>query len=319
MPARSADLREAAGAALGCLGVGPHDSVLILCNRAQRTIADALARAAEHRAETIRVLEYTDATRHGQEPPDSIRDAMRKATVILAATSFSISHTQARLDATARGARIATLPAISEDLFRRGLPVDYAELRRIGERVAAALTAAATCRVTSPSGTDLVLTLEGRSAIVDDGNLCAPGAFGNLPAGEVYIAPIEAHAEGSIVFDGSLSGYGLLPEPLHITVAEGRAIAATGRAAGWLLETLDAGGPGGRQIAELGIGTNPLARLSGNTLEDEKVAGTAHLAFGTNASFGGHTVSTVHIDGILLHPTLALDTHSILRDGSLVV
>lgn len=165
MPACPSNLGDAAEAALGCLGVESQGEVLVLCNGDQRTIADALVRAAEHRAKTARVLEYADSTRHGEEPPNSIRDAMRKATVIFAATSFSISHTQARLEATARGARIASLPPISQELFHRGLPVDYAELKHTSERITAALTAATTCHVTSPAGTDLVLSLEGRRSI----------------------------------------------------------------------------------------------------------------------------------------------------------
>ncbi len=161
-------------------------------------------------------------------------------------------------------------------------------------------------------GTDLLLSLEGRSGICDDGNLQTEAAWGNLPAGEAFIAPVETSGEGTIVFDGAVAGYGLLREPLRLTVAGGRAIAADGEAAQWLLATLDAGGPTGRLIAELGIGTNPEATLTGSILEDEKVVGTAHLAFGTSASIGGTNVSNVHIDGVLLRPTVELDERRLL-------
>ncbi len=90
-------------------------------------------------------------------------------------------------------------------------------------------------------------------------------------------------------------------------LAEGRAVSADGDAGRWLLKTLDAGGDSGRVLAELGIGTNPAAILSGSILEDEKVVGTAHVAFGTNVSFGGTNASAVHIDGMLLEPTVELD------------
>jgi len=68
-------------------------------------------------------------------------------------------------------------------------------------------------------------------------------------------------------------------------------------------------------IAELGIGTNPRARVTGHILEDEKAIGTAHLAFGTSASFGGVNVAGVHIDGLLRKPTIDLDGTSLMRDG----
>jgi leucyl aminopeptidase (aminopeptidase T) len=297
----------AAEAAMDCLGVGPTDDVLVLCNAQQRAIAESLALAADGRSQSVRVVEYPALTRDGQEPPAVAAEAMAKATAILAPTTFSISHTRARIEATGRGARIATMPGITPEIFTRTLPADYSELKRAGERIAAELTAASTCRVTSPAGTDVVLSLEGRIAICDDGNLQAKGAWGNLPAGEAFIAPIEASGEGSIVFDGALAGYGMLREPLRVTLAGGRAIDAEGEAAQWLLDTLDSGGPTGRLIAELGIGTNSRAALTGNVLEDEKVVGTAHLAFGTSASIGGTNVSTVHIDGILRRPTVELD------------
>ena len=172
--------------------------------------------------------------------------------------------------------------------------------------------------MTSPAGTDLVLSLEGRAAICDDGNLQAEAAWGNLPAGEAFIAPIETSGEGSIVFDGALAGYGMLREPLRVTLVRGRAIDADGEAAQWLLDTLDAGGPTGRLIAEFGIGTNPLATLTGNILEDEKAVGTAHLAFGTSASFGGANVSTVHIDGVMLQPTVEFDERLLIEKGELL-
>ena len=106
-------------------------------------------------------------------------------------------------------------------------------------------------------------------------------------------------------------------EPLSVTLADGRAIDADGEAAERLLDTLDTGGPTGRLIAELGIGTNPQATLTGNILEDEKAVGTAHLAFGTSASFGGTNLSTVHIDGVLLQPTVELDERPLIQNGEL--
>jgi leucyl aminopeptidase (aminopeptidase T) len=125
-------------------------------------------------------------------------------------------------------------------------------------------------------------------------------------------------AEGIIAFDGSLAGYGLLDEPVRLALTAGRALEADGEAGKWLLETLDAGGEGGRSLAELGIGTNPAATLSGSILEDEKVVGTAHLAFGTNVSFGGANAASVHIDGVLLEPTVELDRRPLMRVGKLI-
>ena len=300
-------MKAAAIAAVEALAVTAADDVLVLCNDRERAIADALAEAATGRARRVRVMPFPAANRHGEEPPPDVAAAMAGITVRLAPTTVSVSHTQARIAASERGVRIATMPGITADVFERALAVDYAELKRAGEEVAARLTAASTVRITSPAGTDVVLTLEGRTAISDDGDLGAPGAFGNLPAGEGFISPIETAGHGTIVFDGSIGGYGLLEEPLWLTLAGGRIVEAGGAAASWLLSTLDAGGEHGRSIAELGIGTNPAAQLTGSILEDEKVKGTVHIAFGTSVGIGGVNVSSVHIDGMVLRPTVELD------------
>jgi leucyl aminopeptidase (aminopeptidase T) len=106
---------------------------------------------------------------------------------------------------------------------------------------------------------------------------------------------------------------------LSIDLERGRLVtAAGGAAAEWLLATLDAGGPNGRTIAELGIGTNPNATITGVILEDEKVEGTVHFAFGTNTSIGGANQASVHIDALVRNALVELDGHPILRDRRLL-
>jgi leucyl aminopeptidase (aminopeptidase T) len=301
------DTTAAAHAALDCLGVGADDRVLVLSNVRERPVARAVAGAAQARAGTTQFLEYPALSRDGEEPPNSVARAMLEASVVFAVTTYSLSHTQARLAATAAGVRVAGMGGLDEQAFVEALPVDYKLLRESGARLAARLTAADSCRITSAAGTDVTLSIHGRRATSDDGHLQAPGAFGNLPAGEAYIAPLETIGDGTIVFDGAVAGFGLLAAPLCIQLQAGRIVAAEGEAADWLLSTLDDGGEHGRSIAEIGIGTNPGAHLCGLIAVDEKARGTAHLAFGTSASFGGANQAGVHIDGILRAPMIELD------------
>jgi leucyl aminopeptidase (aminopeptidase T) len=312
-------LSAPSAAALDCLGVGQADSVLIVFNEEKRAIAEALASAAEPRAGSVMLLEFPVVSRDGEEPPGEVAEALLAADVVLAPTSRSLSQTKARRDATAHGVRIASLPTITEEIFLRAMPVNYAQLKRTSESVAAHLTAASRAHVTSAAGTDIWLSLDGRTGRSDDGDLKAPGAFGNLPAGEGYVAPMETVGDGTIVVDGSLAGYGLLPAPVRVIVRDGRIVEAGTGIGESLLALLDAGGEHGRAVAELGIGTNPAAVLTGNVLEDEKVVGTAHLAFGTSAGLGGINIAGVHIDGVLLQPTIDLDGARVLENGHLLV
>ena len=122
------------------------------------------------------------------------------------------------------------------------------------------------------------------------------------------------------MFDGSFASWRRAREPVVVELEGGRAVRASGGrgAAEWLLETLDAGGENGRFVAELGIGTNPAAAIVGLILEDEKVEGTIHLAFGTSTGIGGQNTASVHIDGLVLEPTVELDGRTIMREGSLL-
>jgi leucyl aminopeptidase (aminopeptidase T) len=296
------------------------DSVfLVVANPDLAAIAAQLASEARTRTGRVAVQEFPPTGRDGDEPPAAVAEAMRASTVMALVTGNSLSHTLARAEATSAGARIASLPGITPEVFARAIPVDYDLLQRVGHALAARLTEAEVCRVSAVGGTDIELSLRGRQGASDDGDLREPGAWGNLPAGEAFIAPLELEATGTIVFDGSLAGWGLLAEPLKLELERGRLMTATGGAAApWLLETLDAGGTNGRTIAELGIGTNPSATVTGTILEDEKVEGTVHFAFGTNTSFGGTNQASVHIDGLIRDAVVTLDGHTVLRDQHLV-
>lgn len=313
------ELALAADVVLDRLGLSDGDAFLVVSNPELVQIATELAEAARARTPRVRIEEFRPTSRDGEEPPDAVATAMSHASAIAIVTRFSLSHTQARMAATRAGARIASMPQITAGAFARTIPINYTYLERVGRALMSKLTHANFCHVTAPGGTDIELSLHGREAICDDGDLRAWGAWGNLPAGEAFIAPLEREAQGTIVFDGSLAGWGILDEPLSVELERGRAVtAAGGAAAEWLLETLDAGGDKGRTIAELGIGTNPVATITGAILEDEKVEGTVHFAFGTNTGIGGGTQASVHIDGLVRGAQVELDGRPILRAGRLL-
>jgi leucyl aminopeptidase (aminopeptidase T) len=131
----------------------------------------------------------------------------------------------------------------------------------------------------------------------------------------VFIAPVEGTAEGHVVVDGSMGDR--KGGKIEISVEEGLAARISGDSPQKLLRMLAAAGPKARNIAEFGIGTNPKARLTGNVLEDEKVMGTCHIALGDNSTFGGRVRAGIHVDGILLKPTVRIDGKILIRDGRL--
>jgi leucyl aminopeptidase (aminopeptidase T) len=312
-------LTEPAAVCVDRLGVRDGERVAVLHNGPQAQIAEAIAQAARVRGGDVEVLEFAAMERSGVEPPNEVAALLRWADGAFGVTTVSLSHTRARIDACAAGLRFASMPLLTPDIFARTLPIDYPWMSAAGAELARLLTEADECTLHSAEGTDLTLSLAGRGGRNDDGDLRAPGAFGNLPAGEGYIAPVEDAGGGTIVFDGALTGYGVLEQPLLVRVRDGKLVDAEGSAADFLLSTLDSAGPSGRRVAELGIGTNPAAQIVGVVLEDEKVLGTAHIAFGTSTGLGGANQSTVHIDGIIRRPTVRIGSTTVLEGGRLLV
>jgi len=82
---------------------------------------------------------------------------------------------------------------------------------------------------------------------------------------------------------------------------------------------LGAHGEDGFNVAELGIGNNEEALLTGNVLEDEKILGTCHVAFGASAAIGGTVQVPVHLDCVILEPTVEIDGETIVSGGDLLL
>ena len=302
-----------------CLAVRESEQVLVVCNPSTLGLGERLRGAAGRAGADAMLAMMAERATHGTEPPAAIGAAMKAADVVLCPTAQSLSHTAARREACEAGARIGTLPHVTEDILGRVMLADMAELRRRGRAVAEILSGADEVRITCPNGSDLRLNLAGRTAISDDGDLSVAGAFGNLPCGEGFISPRHDDGEGTLVVDGTMGSLGLAPEPSEFTVEGGALTEATGEHGERFLELLRGAGEGGTYLAELGIGTNECATLTGNLIEDEKILGTCHVAFGASAGIGGEIQVPIHEDVVVMKPTVEVDGRRLIRDGELQV
>jgi len=302
-----------------CVGIEPGTEVLVISNPVTEDLGALLRINAQGDGAEATLAVISERDSAAAEPPDAVAAAMLAADVVLAPTIQSISHTAARRAATEAGVRVASMPGVTEDMLARMMDTDMRGLRKRSSLLASQLSSGAEARITCAHGSDLRLGLEGRTAISDGGTLTKRGAFGNLPCGEAFIAPVEGTAEGTLVVDGSIAGIGKLETPVSMTVREGHLTEATGGDGAVLLELLTEHGPDGTNVAELGIGTNEDATLTGNILEDEKLLGSAHVAFGASAAIGGTVQVPVHIDCVLLEPTVEVDEMPVVQAGELLV
>ena len=299
-----------------CLAVAPGEEVVVVVDPPTRAIGDGLRDEAAAAGGDAVLMVMDERAIDGTEPPASVAAALAACDVFIAPTSRSLSHTTARKQATDRGARGATMPGVTEDMLARVMAVDFDAMTARSKAVAAVLENGTRAHVTCPRGTDLRLALDGRAGISDDGELTARGAFGNLPCGEGFIAP--AFGEGMIVAS-CLASLGLSEEPATLTVVDGRIVAANGGLGPQFIELLLAHGELGTNLAELGVGTNDRARLTGNVLEDEKILGTVHVAFGASAGIGGTVSVPIHLDVVVLDARLEVDGRQVLDAGRYVL
>ena len=292
-----------------CLDLGAEETLVIVTDDARLPIGQALYEVATELGADVTMLRSPPGDQHGAEPPAAVAAAMQAADAFLAPTSKSISHTRARTDATEAGARGATLPGITDRVFRTGLAADYEAVARTSAALYEQVVDAEEIRVQTPAGTDITVTPGERSWLTDTGEIQQAGAFGNLPAGEIFIAPEDA--SGRYVVDGTISPHGLLgpDQTVEIEVTDGRVTAIDDPVFREEVEAAaEQGGPGAYNLAELGIGTNTgVGELVGSVLLDEKAAGTVHIAIGDNVGLGGETDAAIHADGVLRDPTVTVD------------
>jgi len=298
-----------------CLDIKKNESVLVVTDYDKLDVSSEIEKGVMELSDEVMTLKMKPRSRHAEEPPELVSAAMSRADVGILCTSKSLSHTDARKKACEAGSRIASMPGITlEMLTEGGMTADYQEVKKISESVAKKLTNARVIRITTPIGTNYTASLEGRTGIGDTGIFTEKGAFGNLPAGEGFIAPVEGASNGRLIFDGSFANEGVLEKPITIEVENGRVKDTNSDELRRYLKFKNAD-----NIAEIGLGTNPNAKLVGIVLEDEKVMGTVHVALGDNHTFGGNVKAEVHLDGIIKAPDVWLDDEQIMTKGRLLI
>lgn len=303
------------------MGLDEGETLLVLSDEKMRDIGLSLYEAGTLIAKESFYLEMKSREVNGQEPPEQISELMKSVDVVLAATSKSLTHTKARRDASKLGVRVGTMPNISPDTMIRCLNPNVDKVIEITRNVFNAMQNVSTIRVTSKKGTDITFDAKGRQIIPSTGVLRNIGESGNIPSGEVYMAPIEGTTNGMLVFDGSIAGIGILTHPVYIEVENGIATKISGKGGearlfGRMINRYD---NDSKSIAEFGIGTNPFAKICGEILEDEKVLGTVHFAFGNNISMGGTINVPLHIDGLINKPTVYFDDKKVMEEGKLLI
>jgi len=306
-----------------CAGIKPGENVVIACDTNKMRLAEALAAAAYAVGGIPTIAAFPPTGAHGAQVPEPVVGACARSDVFFLPTTWSMTHTDARIEAIKNGARGTTMCEVTEDcICTGGILADYEENDRLGRKLGAVIAKGKTIRMTSTAGTDLTGEITERPVQYETGLFREPGQFAALPNSELNISPIEGTTEGVIVGNVRLMGFGILrDEPVTIEVKAGEISRVTvGKAADYLNETLKSfNDRKAYNLAEFAVGLNPFCRSYATNLEDLGKLGFGHHGIGSNYAIGGDVLAPCHIDVIYSEATLEIDGRVILDKGDVRV
>ena len=312
-----------------CMEVRRHESVLVIADPSTSVIGQELYKVCSDISENVLLVIMPFTRHHGDEPPSSVAELMRSQNVVLAPTKFSITHTKARVQACKDGARIATMPGITPELFAGGgMLADFNGIRDMISRVGVHLRRRRNIRVTSPEGTDIRFEIDPKKWNKEDSGICnRPGMVTNLPAGKIFNTLLQGSAKGDLYIDGSFDSM-ILSEPLRFKVNDGVATDIKGGPEAQRVRHLFAEAanlmPAKDQssvwtISQFGIGLNPNSKLIGNALEDEKVLGSCYFSIGLEGNMIEGNHPGILTSGIIKEPTIFIDGEPLVISGELQI
>ncbi|MFH1050711.1 MAG: aminopeptidase [bacterium] len=320
--ARPSKMKQAVKTALvDYLGLTEDETLLVITDENLRDIAMEFYETSKTLCAESIFLEMSARKFNGQEPPDAVAEIMKSVDAVISPTTKSLTHTKSKREASKLGVRIATMPGITKDTLLRCLSADPEKILDTTNKVYHKMRGVNIVHVKSALGTDITLPIRRRRILSSTGILKNIGESGNLPSGEVFVAPTEDETNGTIVFDGSIGGIGLLSEPVKVEIVSGYIKKISGGKEAQLFEEMLKGVHNEKAfaVAEFGIGTNYKATLTGDILEDEKILGTIHIAFGNNLTMGGKIKVSSHVDGLVMKPDVYFDKEKVMSEGKLLI
>lgn len=302
-----------------CTDLKAEDVLIVSDLKYDKAIVDAIRVAAKKFGARPIVLAIDTDMLSERPISESALASMKTSDLVLLCT-HTLFPQRIRREATGAGARLISMSGVNREIVKRCFDVDYEELSKVTRLLAETLEPAKEVTFSTKSGTKLSVQLSGRKSVYLDGTAKTSGQLSALPAGVVAASPLEGTAKGTLVIDASVAEIGIVESPIRCIVEDGRIVDIRGRRdAKKFRMLLSEGGPTGFCVAEVGAGTNPRAKYSGNLLEDERVYASGHIGFGENTHLGGTIESKIHIDATMKRPKICVDGREVINSGKINV
>lgn len=320
-----------------CLGLSADSHFVLLLDETAVEVLDPLFLAASALDIQMTTLFYS------LEQQRTLQDLGNTAKKIIAdADAALLAHTD-RTDCSGfrtklvskwrQATRLGTMPGAKRFVLETAAQMDEQFIVAQCRTLTLPLLHGRTCVITTfdSSGRPYHLSLQlggiDRTPVQSTGIL-GPHAWGNIPSGEIFTAPLELSAEGEYLVNGAIGTLVLSKQEVVLTFTKGRLIRHrfldSGESVRYLDEVQrlseDRADKNWNVLAEFGIGVNQgIKEVTGFSLLDEKMFGSVHIAIGNNKGWQGENESQIHLDVITKLPTVAIDNRLILERGKHVV
>lgn len=309
------------------LNVKPGYNVLIVADtQTEPLVYQALAAACVEVGGEPTIAIMTPREFHQAEPTAPVAEAMLKSDVNILIPSKSILHSKAGHAAMKAGHPCIASEELSVDMLTRGASTaDYRVMQEVGMQLLDIFNNGSFCRVTSDQGTDLSAQIgQGRKGWCVAGTIAKQEGMDlfccAFPDGEVGVVPLEGTSNGTVVWDTSMHFAGVLREPVKAIIRDGLCVDIQGGKEAEIIRRAlaDYGDENSLNFAEIAVGINPNARITGVMREDKKLLGAVHMALGNSSDTGGLVWSKTHMDGCVRYPNVWIDDQLIVEKGKLV-
>ncbi|MBB6283613.1 aminopeptidase [Geobacillus subterraneus] len=304
------------------LQIKQNEEILILADDKQQTsLVEMFVTAGYLMGAKVGQIIFPAVAKQNDEPMRFVAASLKSVQAAVVLPKVSITHVEAIRQARKEGTRVLVCSGLDERMMTGAVNVDYQKMSELTNRFVKLFEAADVVRVTCSNGTDVTFSVKGRPTMAVDGICNQPGQWNFAPAGTTATAPLEGTTNGTIVFDGSLAPFGIVDQPVVLEVKGGfiRNIQG-GRTAQKFASLLESyNNPNVYNIAEIGIGTNEKAELSGKLIEDERILGAFHFGVGKSLNLGGTVDAPFHTDGMILKPNVYIDGRLVVEDGKILI
>lgn len=300
------------------------EKVLIIADtRTEPVIWEVFAATARSMGAQPVVALMTASPRDYADPPTPIIKAAEDSDILHYVTSRGLVHSRfGRKMSQARKRRIISEGIVPRMLLEGAALANLEDIVANVKKITPLWDKGESVRITTAKGTDLTVGIRGHYSFATAGAELFKAPTAQFPGGEAPCTPEEDTGDGVLVIDKAIHyPEGPLAHPIRLTLNKGRIVDIDGEYEaeefrGWLESWGDANG---WILAELSVGTNPLAKFWGSMRQDRFVLGSFHVGFGMNADVGGKIESNIHYDAIMSSPTVTVDGQVIVEKGRITL